>query len=114
MAMSCQSWQLPDLFPHRSVDGAVEGRGCRLQPNAAWSAGRPCAAPDEGLHETFARRARARPDAVALVDGERAMTYEELDRTADAWAARLAAAGAGAGDLVPVLLPRGTRLVVAL
>jgi mycobactin peptide synthetase MbtE len=85
-----------------------------LQPNAAWSAGRPCAAPDEGLHETFARRARVRPDAVALVEGERAMTYAELDRTADAWAARLAAAGTGPRDLVPVLLPRGTRLVVAL
>jgi amino acid adenylation domain-containing protein len=85
-----------------------------LQPNAAWSAGRPCAAPDEGLHETFARRARARPDAIALVEGEHALTYEELDRTADAWAARLAAAGPGPGDLVPVLLPRGIRLVVAL
>lgn len=85
-----------------------------MQPNAAWSAGRPCAAPDEGLHETFARRARSRPDAVALVEGERALTYEELDQTADAWAARLAAAGSGPGDLVPVLLPRGIRLVVAL
>ncbi|MBK3581348.1 amino acid adenylation domain-containing protein, partial [Streptomyces sp. MBT65] len=85
-----------------------------MRPNAAWSAGPPCAAPDEGLHETFARRARARPAAVALLDGERAVTYGELDRTADAWAARLAAAGAGPGDLVPVLLPRGTRLVVAL
>ncbi|CAM5645297.1 D-alanine--D-alanyl carrier protein ligase [Streptomyces purpurascens] len=86
----------------------------RLRPNAAWSVGRPCAAPEEGLHETFARQARARPDAVALFDDERAITYAELDRTADAWAARLAAAGSGPGDLVPVLLPRGARLVVAL
>lgn len=86
----------------------------RLRPNAAWSVGRPCAAPEEGLHETFARQARARPDAVALVGDERAITYAELDRTADAWAARLAAAGSGPGDLVPVLLPRGARLVVAL
>ncbi|MET9252672.1 amino acid adenylation domain-containing protein [Streptomyces sp. NPDC003717] len=85
-----------------------------MQPNAAWSAGRPCAAPDEGLHETFARHARARPDAIALVEGENALTYEELDHTADTWAARLAAAGPGPGDLVPVLLPRGIRLVVAL
>ncbi|MFI5571333.1 amino acid adenylation domain-containing protein [Streptomyces sp. NPDC051740] len=85
-----------------------------MRPNAAWSAGRPCAAPDEGLHETFARHARARPDAVALLDVEHAITYEELDRTADSWAARLATAGTGPGDLVPVLLPRGARLVVAL
>ncbi|WP_432102048.1 amino acid adenylation domain-containing protein [Streptomyces sp. bgisy091] len=76
--------------------------------------GRPCAAPDEGLHETFARRARARPGATALIDGPRSLTYGELDRTADAWAARLAAAGAGPGDLIPVLLPRGAHLVLAL
>ncbi|MFF7974918.1 amino acid adenylation domain-containing protein [Streptomyces sp. NPDC007905] len=85
-----------------------------MQPKAEWAAGRPSAAPDEGLHETFARLARARPDAVALIEGERALTYGELDRTADAWAARLATAGAGPGDLVPVLLPRGTDLVAAL
>ncbi|MFE1834068.1 amino acid adenylation domain-containing protein [Streptomyces sviceus] len=85
-----------------------------MRPNATWSAGPPCAAPSEGLHETFARQARARPDAMALVDDERALTYEELNSTADAWAARLTAAGTGPGDLVPVLLTRGTRLVVAL
>ncbi|MEV5957068.1 amino acid adenylation domain-containing protein [Streptomyces sp. NPDC051987] len=85
-----------------------------MRPNAEWTAGHPSAAPDEGLHETLARLARARPDAVALIEGERATTYAELDRTADAWAARLAAAGAGPGDLIPVLLPRGTRLVTAL
>ncbi|WP_055713825.1 non-ribosomal peptide synthetase, partial [Streptomyces torulosus] len=85
-----------------------------MQPNAEWSAGRPSVAPDEGLHETFARLARVRPDAPALIEGEHTVTYAELDRVADTWAARLAAAGAGPGDLVPVLLPRGRHLVAAL
>ncbi|PIM67858.1 non-ribosomal peptide synthetase [Streptomyces sp. JV178] len=85
-----------------------------MQPNAEWSAGRPSVAPDEGLHETFARLARVRPDASALIEGEHTVTYGELDRVADTWAARLAAAGAGPGDLVPVLLPRGRHLVAAL
>ncbi|WP_327233957.1 amino acid adenylation domain-containing protein [Streptomyces sp. NBC_01317] len=86
-----------------------------MLPDPRWTAGRPGATPGEGLHETFARTARARPDAVALAGAARPnMTYGELDRTADAWAARLMAAGVGPGSLVPVLLPRGPELVVAL
>ncbi|WP_242903448.1 amino acid adenylation domain-containing protein [Actinomadura terrae] len=76
--------------------------------------GSPCTARDEGLHETVARLAAARPGANALVAGRNTMTYAELDRTADAWAARLAMAGVAPGDRVSVLLPRGTELVVAL
>ncbi|PGH47512.1 amino acid adenylation domain-containing protein, partial [Streptomyces sp. Ru87] len=85
-----------------------------MRPDPEWTAGPPRTAPGEGLHQTVARLARARPAAVALVAGDRRTTYEELDRTADAWAARLAADGVAPGDLVPVLLPRGTELVTAL
>ncbi|MFE0105838.1 amino acid adenylation domain-containing protein [Streptomyces sp. NPDC059009] len=88
--------------------------GPRTAADGAWTAGEPCTAPSEGLHETLSRTARRRPAAVALIEGERTTTYGELDSTADAWAARLAALGAGPGRLVPVLLPRGTDLVVAL
>ncbi|MEU9581610.1 amino acid adenylation domain-containing protein [Streptomyces chilikensis] len=70
--------------------------------------------PDEGLHQTFARTARAHPDATALTGAGGPVTYRALDRAADAWAARLSAAGAGPGRVVPVLLPRGTALVTAL
>ncbi|MFI9393193.1 amino acid adenylation domain-containing protein [Streptomyces bauhiniae] len=70
--------------------------------------------PDEGLHETFARVARRHPEARALTAADGSMTYAALDEAADAWAARLAAAGAGPGRVVPVLLPRGTDLVTAL
>ncbi|RKN44897.1 non-ribosomal peptide synthetase [Streptomyces hoynatensis] len=58
--------------------------------------------------------AAARPGKPALVHGPRTTTYGELDATADSWAARLAEAGAGPGSLVPILLPRGPRLVTAL
>ncbi|WP_328782651.1 AMP-binding protein [Streptomyces canus] len=85
-----------------------------MHPDSDWIAGSPCTAPDEGLHETVARRARERPGAVALVAADRRMTYGELDRTADAWAAGLASAGAEPGDVVPILLPRGLDLVTAL
>lgn len=72
------------------------------------------ATPDEGLHQAFSRAARRRPDAAALVSSGRTVTYRELDRTADAWAAGLAAAGVRPGDRVPILLPRGPELVTAL
>ncbi|MGW8783697.1 amino acid adenylation domain-containing protein [Streptomyces sp. NPDC055796] len=85
-----------------------------MRPDPKWTAGPRNTAPGGGLHEAFARRAAMRPEAVALVEGDRATTYAELDATADAWAARLAAAGVARGSLVPVLLPRSTELVTAL
>ncbi|MFD5141827.1 amino acid adenylation domain-containing protein [Streptomyces sp. NPDC058401] len=85
-----------------------------MRPDPQWTEGPPNSAPGGGLHEAFARRARARPGATALVEGERVTTYAELDAASDAWAARLAGAGAGRGDVVPILLPRSTELVTAL
>ncbi|MFI2710818.1 amino acid adenylation domain-containing protein [Micromonospora sp. NPDC018662] len=70
--------------------------------------------PDEGLHRTVSRIAAARPHARAVVAGDRVLTYGDLDRLADGWAARLSGRGLGPGDLVPVLLPRGADLVAAL
>ncbi|WP_344583734.1 amino acid adenylation domain-containing protein [Streptomyces lunalinharesii] len=85
-----------------------------MRPDPEWTAGPPNIAPGGGLHEAFSRRARERPGAIALVDGDRALTYAELDAVADAWAAGLAAAGVSHGDRVPIQLPRSTELVVAL
>ncbi|MFF1412471.1 amino acid adenylation domain-containing protein [Streptomyces sp. NPDC058289] len=85
-----------------------------MRPDTQWTEGPPNSAPGGGLHEAFARRARARPGATALVEGERVTTYAELDATSDAWAARLAGGGVGRGDIVPILLPRSTELVTAL
>lgn len=66
------------------------------------------------MHETVQLIARDRPEAVALVRGRATMTYAELDHDADVWAARLAAAGVGAGDIVPILLPKHFGLITAL
>lgn len=85
-----------------------------MQPDPTWTAGPLSTAPSEGLHQTVARTARSRPDAVALIHGGHSTTYGALDHTADAWGALLAAAGAAPGTIVPVLLPRSARLVTAL
>ena len=68
----------------------------------------------ELLSERFAEQAFRTPDAVAVVDGDRAVTYEELDRASLRTALRLRDLGAGPETLVGVGLPRGVDLVVSL
>ncbi|MER7165421.1 amino acid adenylation domain-containing protein [Micromonospora sp. NPDC000207] len=85
-----------------------------MQPDPRWTAGPPSTLPDEGLHQQVARVAARRPTATALIDGDRHVGYAELDRAADALAARLVEAGVRPGHLVPIRLPRGTTLVTAL
>ncbi|GAA3892966.1 hypothetical protein GCM10023084_52240 [Streptomyces lacrimifluminis] len=68
----------------------------------------------ELLPERFAEQAFRTPHAVAVVDGERTVTYEELDRSSVRMACRLRDLGAGPETLVGVSLPRSVDLVVAL
>lgn len=85
-----------------------------MLPDTTWTKGRPNIAPSDGMHQAVARGALFRPDAIALISGSRRITYADLDRTADAWAALLTEAGVGRYDLVPILLPRGPELITAL
>ncbi|MGY0234388.1 amino acid adenylation domain-containing protein [Longispora urticae] len=62
----------------------------------------------------FEERAAARPDAPAVYDGDRVLTYAELDRRADRLAAALRADGVRAGDVVGVCLPRSADQIMAL
>ncbi|MBI1791372.1 MAG: long-chain fatty acid--CoA ligase [Acidobacteria bacterium] len=55
--------------------------------------------------QTLGRAARYYPEVTAVVDGERRVTYAQLDRRAAQLAAALAARGFAAGDRLGVLLP---------
>jgi amino acid adenylation domain-containing protein len=66
------------------------------------------------LQEGFERQAARTPEAVALIDGTRRMTYRELNAEADRLADRLRAFGAGPEAIVGVHLPRTTEMVTAL
>jgi amino acid adenylation domain-containing protein len=68
----------------------------------------------DGLHRLFEAQARRTPDAVALVDGTREVTYWELDARADVLAQRLRRSGVNAGDLVAVCQPQRADLVASL
>ncbi|MEU5259418.1 amino acid adenylation domain-containing protein [Amycolatopsis sp. NPDC021455] len=66
------------------------------------------------MPELFAARARATPDAPAVVFEGETVTYAELSARVDRLAGVLAAAGAGPERVVAVVLPRSVELIVAL
>lgn len=67
------------------------------------------------LHRLVADAAARHPDRPAVVgpDGS-VLTYRRLDADADAFAARLAAAGVRRGDRVVIWSPKSARVVVAM
>ncbi|MFH8694345.1 amino acid adenylation domain-containing protein [Streptomyces chartreusis] len=64
--------------------------------------------------ELFAEQAARTPDAVAVVDGKRSLTYAELESDADRLAGHLIRRGVGRGDRVAVLMERSADLLTAL
>ncbi|MFI1012548.1 amino acid adenylation domain-containing protein [Streptomyces sp. NPDC020965] len=70
--------------------------------------------PTTTLPGLFAEQVRLRPDAVAVVEGDRRLDYRELDGRANQLARHLIAAGVRPGDYVGVLLERSVELIVAM
>ncbi|WP_225825822.1 non-ribosomal peptide synthase/polyketide synthase [Streptomyces naphthomycinicus] len=69
--------------------------------------------PEATLPALFERQAARTPDAVALVDGDRELTYAEVDRAANRLAHRLLRDGVGPERVVALALPRSAATVVA-
>ncbi|WP_272948645.1 polyketide synthase [Kribbella albertanoniae] len=67
-----------------------------------------------GLHTLFEQQVARTPDAVALIQGQRELTYAELERRSNAIAWQLTDLGVKPGQLVAVRVARGTELVVAV
>jgi amino acid adenylation domain-containing protein len=85
------------------------------KPPAAWNATRQDYLRGTTIPQVFRRQAATAPDADALrtLDGRR-VSYRQLDRASDHYAAVLAGHGVGPGVIVPVLLPRSPELAAAL
>ncbi|WP_433711876.1 non-ribosomal peptide synthase/polyketide synthase [Nocardia sp. CA-084685] len=66
------------------------------------------------LLASFETQVRRDPDAVALVDAERALTYAEFSRRVNRLARRLIAAGVGPETLVVLDMRRSVEFVVAV
>jgi amino acid adenylation domain-containing protein len=67
-----------------------------------------------GIHQLFETQAAATPQAVAVIDGERRLSYGELNARANRLARYLRRAGVGPEALVGVYMERSLDLVVAL
>jgi amino acid adenylation domain-containing protein len=70
--------------------------------------------PDRCLAELFEEQRAARPDAVAVVAGELALTYEGLNRRANRLAARLRRLGVGIESHVGIVAERSPELIAGL
>lgn len=98
-------------------DAAVRSVTCSAAALAAHRRINDTARPyprDASVPERFEYWARRRPDAPAIVQGDRVLGYRELDRLANGLAHRLRDAGVGAGTTVAVCVPRSPELLVAL
>ena len=62
----------------------------------------------------FAHQVQAHGQRIALRDAEGGLSYRELDHAACALADRLSAAGAGAGQVIAIALPRSRALITAM
>ncbi|GLV75844.1 non-ribosomal peptide synthetase [Streptomyces hygroscopicus] len=98
-----------DIFDRQERALLLDGPRQPVGTRAALDAGalRP-------IHEEITRQALATPEAVAVVHGERRVTYRELDVLAGRMAGRLRALGAGPEETVGVLLDRTPEMVACL
>ncbi|EAQ63718.1 Amino acid adenylation [Marinomonas sp. MED121] len=67
-----------------------------------------------GLVESIRQHASHNPDAPALRQGDRVISYAELDRLSDLVATNLVRAGAKPETIVALCLPRSTELILAM
>ncbi len=70
--------------------------------------------PELQVHRLVARQARRTPDALAVICGDRQLTYGGLEARSRALGVRLRRAGAGPGALVGLCVERGVEMVAAL
>ena len=70
--------------------------------------------PEACAHELFERRARDHPGSVAIVHGDRQLTYGELDAIAGRLADRLRELGVGRNAPVGLFAQRGPEMVAAV
>lgn len=70
--------------------------------------------PHACIHHAFELHAAAQPHATAVIHGDRALTYRELDRHANRLAAVLARHGVRRGDRVALFVQRSIPMVVGM
>ncbi len=101
--------------PDRPLDQLdLLGAGERRRLTVDWNQTRVAYPAAGHWLELFEARAQAAPDHPALIQGERTLSYAELDRRAARLGARLASLGVGLETTVGVALERSFELIESL
>jgi amino acid adenylation domain-containing protein len=69
---------------------------------------------DKCIHHLFEEQVERTPDAVAVICGDRSLTYRALNREADRIAGRLRGLGVGRGALVGIFAERSVQMITAM
>lgn len=85
-----------------------------LLPGETRSAGPETSPAFVSIPERIAAVVRQRPEAPAVIQGERVLTYRELGAEAERIARALAAEGIGPGDLIGICMERSPLMIVAI
>jgi non-ribosomal peptide synthetase-like protein len=93
----------PGMQPELGGDGILVLKGPEM----------PDLIRDELLCEIFAATASRQPDARCMVEGDRVLTYREVDDRATALARGLLQEGIRPGSVVGLWMPRGADLLIA-
>src|ERR1700738_1791405 len=104
----------PDMGRTSSAVAILEVHGPTGSPGGQAAAAALPGAQSDCLHELFERQADARGAAVALVCGETALSYCELELRANRLAHRLREMGGGPSFLVGIALARSELPIIAI
>lgn len=88
--------------------------GERRQLLVEWNRTQTPYAGEQYTHRLFEAQAARTPDAVAVTDTERALTYRELNTSSNQVANHLAHLGIGADSIVGIYMPRCVETVIAI
>ncbi|AUX29428.1 MULTISPECIES: non-ribosomal peptide synthetase/type I polyketide synthase [Sorangium] len=103
------------LSPERSIsDLPLITAAERHQLVSEWNDTRVSYPEDTCIHELFEARAEERPDAAAVVSGQRALSYRELNQRANRLAHHLRSLGVGAEVRVGICVERSLEMVIGL
>ena len=100
--------------PHASIDSASLIAPEQRRQLEAWNeTARPYQL-DRCLHHLFEEQVERTPAALALVSGDRQLSYRELNRRANLLALQLRARGVAPDSIVALLFDRSVEMVVSL
>ncbi|MDT8999093.1 non-ribosomal peptide synthetase [Paucibacter sp. APW11] len=97
------------LVRQQAASSTAAAAGLSVMRNNA-----PLFPPARHLAQAFAHVVQAQPDRTALIDGQRHLSYRELDRLSDVAAQALVKRGVGRGHFVGLHMQRSAEAVVAI